>query len=40
MDVGAVVKRRAGKGFARRIEHGAEESTSAGKSRVVRLGQA
>ncbi len=33
-NVGAVVKRRAGKGFARRIEHGAEESTSAGKSGV------
>ncbi len=39
-NVGAVVKRRAGKGFARRIEHGAEKSTSARKSGVVRLGQA
>ncbi len=39
-NVGAVVKSRAGKGFARRIEHGADESTSAGKSGVVRLGQA
>ncbi len=36
-NVGAVVKRRAGKGFTRRIEPGAEESTSTG---VGRLGQA
>ncbi len=39
-NVGAVVKRRAGKGFARRIEHGAGKSTSAWKSRVGELGQA
>ncbi len=39
-NVGAVVKRRAGKGFTRRIEHGAEESTSTGKSGVGKLGQA
>ncbi len=31
---GAVVKRRVGKGFTRRIEHGTGESTSAWKSVV------
>ncbi len=39
-NVGGVVKRTAGKGFTRRIERGAGKSTSAGKSGVVRLGQA
>ncbi len=39
-NVGAVVKRRAGKGFTRRIEHGAGKSTSAWKSRAGELGQA
>ncbi len=39
-NVGAGVKRRAGKGFTRRIEQGAEESTSAGKSGVGELEQA
>ncbi len=39
-NVGAVVKRRAGKGITRRIEHGAGKSSSAWKSGVGELGQA
>ncbi len=39
-NVGAVVKRRVGKGFTRRIEHGAGKSTSAWKFGFGELGQA